>query len=124
MSEVCSLKMSSVRWSHGRWIVRFKVKGGRERTIPLPVEVKRAIDEYLRLDKDRRQTLKCNHQESSIFQPITNYRTLVFDKPLSQMMVFNIVRKWGNFSGVGKLSPHDLRRTAITITTVVDSKVV
>lgn len=114
VSEVCSLKNSSLKWSHGRWIVRFKVKGGRERSMPLPPEVKKSIDEYLRLDKDRRQTLKSNNQESSIFQPFTNYRTLVFDKPLSQMMVFNIVRKWGEFSGIGKISPHDLRRTAIT----------
>jgi integrase/recombinase XerD len=30
-------------------------------------------------------------------------------------MAWNIVRKWGDFSGVGKLSPHDLRRTAITL---------
>src|ERR1044072_1529470 len=24
------------------------------------------------------------------------------------------IRRWGEFTGVGKLSPHDLRRTAIT----------
>jgi integrase/recombinase XerD len=29
-------------------------------------------------------------------------------------MAWHIVRKWGRFTGVGKLSPHDLRRTAIT----------
>jgi Phage integrase family len=33
---------------------------------------------------------------------------------LSTRMAWNIVRKWGEFTGVGKLSPHDLRRTAIT----------
>ena len=52
--------------------------------------------------------------EAYLFQPLVNYRTLEFDKPLSTRMVWNIVARWGNWSGVGKLSPHDLRRTAIT----------
>jgi integrase/recombinase XerD len=30
VSEVCSLRASSVKWSHGRWTPRCKVKGGRE----------------------------------------------------------------------------------------------
>jgi integrase len=29
-------------------------------------------------------------------------------------MVQNIVHRWGDFSGAGKVSPPDLRRTAIT----------
>ncbi|NJM52146.1 MAG: tyrosine-type recombinase/integrase [Blastocatellia bacterium] len=114
VSEACSLKVSSIKWSHGRWILKFKVKGGRERTIPLPPEVKKAIDNYLRLDKDRRKLQHCDNNESYIFQPLTNYRTLIFDKPLSKQMAWNIVKKWGDFGGIGKISPHDLRRTAIT----------
>ena len=115
VSEVCNLKSSSIKWSHGRWTLKFKVKGGRERTIPLPPEVKKAIDEYLKLDRDRRKILKTDGgNESWIFQPISNYRTLVFDKPLSTTMVWYITQKWGKFTGIGKVSPHDLRRTAIT----------
>lgn len=116
VAEVCSLKSSSIKWSHGRWTLRFKIKGGRERTIPLPTDVKKAIDEYLRLDHDRRKILKTDGGggESWIFQPLTNYRTLVFDKPLSTTMVWHIVRRWGEFTGIGKVSPHDLRRTTIT----------
>ena len=53
VSEACGLCASAIRWSHGRWTLRVKVKGGRERTLPLPVEVKRAIDDYLRLDAGR-----------------------------------------------------------------------
>jgi len=115
VAEVCSLKSSLIKWSHGRWTLKFKVKGGRERTIPLPTEVKKAIDDYLRLDRDRRKILKTDGgNESWIFQPVTNYRTLVFDKPLSTTMVWYITQRWGEFSGIGKVSPHDLRRTAIT----------
>ena len=115
VAEVCGLKSSSIKWSHGRWTLKFKIKGGRIRTIPLPTDVKKAIDDYLRLDRDRRQIQKTDGgSESWIFQPLSNYRTLVFDKPLSTTMVWYIVRKWGEFSGIGKVSPHDLRRTAIT----------
>lgn len=114
VSEACSLRVSSVKWSHGRWTLRLKVKGGRERTLPLPQDVRKAIDEYLRLDRARRIKLGCGGEDSHIFQPLTNYRTLIFDKSLSTTMAWKIVRRWGEFTGIGKLSPHDLRRTAIT----------
>lgn len=115
VAEVCGLKSSSIRWTSGRWTLKLKVKGGRERIIPLPTEVKKSIDEYLRLDRDRRKILKTDGgNESWIFQPITNYRTLIFDKPLSTTMVWYITQKWSGFAGIGKVSPHDLRRTAIT----------
>jgi integrase/recombinase XerD len=114
VSEACGLKASSVRWSHGRWVIKFKVKGGRERTMPLPAEVKRAIDEYLKLDRPRRVKLHSDGESAYIFQPLVNYRTLEFNKAISPQMAWQIVRKWGRFTGVGKLSPHDLRRTAIT----------
>jgi site-specific recombinase XerD len=57
VSEVCSLKASDLHWSHGRWIVRFRVKGGRERTLPVPDEVRTAIKDYLKLDEARRRNL-------------------------------------------------------------------
>jgi integrase/recombinase XerD len=47
-------------------------------------------------------------------QAHTNYRTLDFDKPLSTWMVQKIVKKWSDYSRLGDLSPHDLRRTVIT----------
>ena len=113
VAEVCSLRASSIKWSHGRWTLRCKVKGGREEVWPLPKDVKQAIDEYLKLDAQRRKTLHSD-EDAYLFQPHSNYRTLVFDKALSTRMVQKIVAKWGSFTGVGDVSPHDLRRTAIT----------
>jgi site-specific recombinase XerD len=114
VSEACSLKASSVRWSHGRWTVRLKVKGGRERTLPLPQEVRAAIDEYLRLDRGRREALHSGGAEAYLFQPAVNYRTLEFSKPLSTRMAWNVVQRWADYGRLGRISPHDLRRTAIT----------
>lgn len=113
VAEVCSLRASSIRWSHGRWTLRCKVKGGREEVWPLPKDVKQAIDDYLKLDAERRKTLHSD-EDAYLFQPHSNYRTLVFDKALSTRMMQKIVAKWGRFTGVGDVSPHDLRRTAIT----------
>jgi integrase len=66
------LRSSSIRWSHGRWTLRVKVKGGRERTLPLPAEVKRAIDDYLRLDASRRRNLHSGG-ESERFLPTPSF---------------------------------------------------
>jgi site-specific recombinase XerD len=83
VSEVCSLRASSVKWSHGRWMLRCKVKGGREEVWPLPSYVKEAVDRYLRLDRKRREIVHSSGENAYLFQPHTNYRTLDFDKPLS-----------------------------------------
>ncbi|MET0648932.1 MAG: tyrosine-type recombinase/integrase [Pyrinomonadaceae bacterium] len=114
VSEVCSLRASSVKWSHGRWTLRCKVKGGREEVWPLPKDVKEAIDSYLRLDRKRREIAHSGGGHAHLFQPHTNYRTLDFDKALSTRMVQKVVKKWADYSRLGDLSPHDLRRTAIT----------
>jgi integrase/recombinase XerD len=76
--------------------------------------VKQAIDEYLRLDAKRRATLHSDGLDAFLFQPHSNYRTLQFDKGLSSRMVQNIVKRWASYGGIGDISPHDLRRTAIT----------
>ena len=114
VSEVAGLKASSMTWSHGRPIVKFKVKGGRERTLPLPADVKSAIEDYLKLDRARRKMLNTGGPEAWLFQPHTNARTLVYNKALSTRMIGKIVKKYADYAGIGELSPHDLRRTAIT----------
>jgi site-specific recombinase XerD len=93
VSEIASLRSSDLHWSHGRWTLRLKVKGGKERSLPLPEDVRAAFKEYLKLDEARRRNLHSGGGESHVFQPITNYRTLEFDKPLSTRMIWNIVSR-------------------------------
>jgi len=78
-----SLKSSQIKWSHGRWIVKVKVKGGRERTLPLPDEVRTAIKEYLKLDARRRRNLHSDGENAYLFQPLVNWRTLEFEASLN-----------------------------------------
>ena len=86
----------------------------RERTLPLPADVKKAIDEYLKLDEKRRRLVVSGGDNAHIFQPHSNHRTLVYNKGLTTTMVWKIVSRWAEYGGIGKVSPHDLRRTAIT----------
>jgi integrase len=94
VSEACNLRLSPVKWSHGRWVIKFKVKGGSIRTQPVPGEVKKAIDEYLRLDRRWCSLQPSDGSDQFIFQPHINCRTLVFDKPLSATMAWHIVGVW------------------------------
>jgi len=114
LAEVSQLRCSSIKWSHGRWTLRCKIKGGKEEVWPLPKDVKEAIDNYLRLDRTRRETLHSYGDEAYLFQPLVNYRTLKFDKPLSTRMVQKIIARWSEYTGIGHVTPHDLRRTVVT----------
>jgi integrase/recombinase XerD len=114
VTEACTVRLSNIKWSHGRWVLKLKVKRGREETWPLPKDIKQAIDDYLKLDRSRRALQHADSPDAYVFQPHTNYRTLEFSKPLSSRQAHKIVRRWGEYANVGKVSPHDLRRTAIT----------
>lgn len=116
VSEVGKIRQSSFAWRDGRWTLTIKVKGGAEEIWPVPQDVKQAIDHYLRLDEKRRDTWLENRTEDQfIFQPTQNHRTGKYNRGLTRQMIAQIVRKWADFVGLkGKVSPHDLRRTAIT----------
>jgi site-specific recombinase XerD len=113
LAEVVSLRRSSIVWDR-RWKLCCKIKGGREEEWPLPEDVHKAIEVYLRLDAARRALVHSDGPEAPLFQPISNYRTLVFDKALSRRHVERIVARWGDYTGVGHVTPHDLRRTVVT----------
>ncbi len=113
VAEVMRLRRTSITWN-GQWVVRCKVKGGREEVWPLPQDVKAAIDRYLDLDAGRRALVKSDAADAYLFQPLSNYRTLVYARALSRRHVERIVARWAEYAGLGKLTPHDLRRTVVT----------
>lgn len=115
-AEACSLRKSSFKKRTERWVLTVKVKGGRERTIPLPDEVYGAIDEYLGLDKKRRSRVRPprpgEEHDPFVFQPHTSF--FGEESALTVRSAERIVARWSSYAGIGHLSPHDLRRTAIT----------
>ena len=113
-AELCRLKKSDIGQQKGKWTLRIKVKGGRERTIPLPADLKQAIDHYLQLDGERRSLVHSDGDDAFIFQPLINNRTGLFARPLDPSMVYRIVRRWAEYGGIGRSKPHDMRHTAVT----------
>lgn len=114
VSEAAGIRVSSFHWTKGRWTLKVKVKGGRERTIPIPKDVKRAIDDYLYLDAENRKIMKTGGNEAFIFQADVSRRNFSENKPLTTRHLWHLIKKWAEFAGIGKVTPHDLRRTAIT----------
>ena len=114
VSEVCNLKVSEIKSTHGRWVLTVKLKGGREERKPLPNDVKKAIDNYLKLDRENRDVMKTNGADAYLFQAEPNKRWFGENKPLSTRHVWHLVKKYSKLAGIGDVSPHDLRRTAIT----------
>ncbi|MBA3441162.1 MAG: tyrosine-type recombinase/integrase [Pyrinomonadaceae bacterium] len=114
VSEAVGLRVSVFQRAGDGWTFKVKVKGGRERTLPLPPDVKAVIDEYLRLDRANRDSSGTGGPGAYLFQPSVNRRSFKLDKPLSTRHVWHLFAKWGLYTGVGRVTPHDLRRTAIT----------
>lgn len=114
VSEAANTRVSSFHWTKGRWTLKVKVKGGRERTIPIPVDVKKAIDDFLRLDEENRRQMKNGGADAFVFQADVARRHFGENKPLTTRHIWHLVKKWAEFAGIGKVTPHDLRRTAIT----------
>ena len=114
VSEAAGIRASSFHWTKGRWTLKVKVKGGRERTIPIPTDVKKAIDEFLLLDEGNRKTMKTGGSDAFVFQADIARRNFGENKPLTTRHLWHLIKKWAEFAGIGKVTPHDLRRTAIT----------
>lgn len=114
VSEVVGLRVSSIGWSSGRWILTVKLKGGREEVKPLPKDVKKAIDDYLKLDRENRIIMKSGGEDAFLFQAAPNQRWFGENNPLSTRHVWHLVKRYSKLCGIGDVSPHDLRRTAIT----------
>lgn len=114
VAEAARVRVSDFQWTQGRWTLTVQVKGGRERTLPLPDEVKRAVDNYLQLDAANRQTMKTDGVEAYLFQAEVTRRSFGVNQPLTTRHLWHLVKQWAKFAGLGKVTPHDLRRTAIT----------
>lgn len=138
-AEICSLRIRDIVHLNARtpdgaaipWGIRVKVKGGRERLLPLPGKCKQVIDRYLALDADDRKTLRANLADSPLIQA-TGYDRMQHPGKLSSETIRLIVKRYAEYCGFiqsktkGKkktaaaekneirISPHVFRHTAIT----------
>jgi integrase/recombinase XerC len=114
VSEICHLKVSDFKKDGRFWVIDYRSKGGKRQRQPLPKDVKQVIDDYLEADRTGRRDSKTGGNEAFIFQADVSRRYFGTCQPLTTRHIWYIVKRRGELAGLGKLSPHDLRRTAIT----------
>ena len=114
VSEISKLKVSDIKREGRHWVIDYRSKGGRRERQPLPKDVKAVIDEYLEADRINRRDSKTGGENAFIFQADITRRNYGASEPLTTRHIWHIIKNRGRLAGIGKLAPHDLRRTAIT----------
>mgnify|MGYP003288044716 FL=1 len=106
VSELCGLKMNDIYLEEG--FLRVVGKGNKQRLVPMSQTAIREIATYIEHVRDRIIKIKPGY-ESYLFLSIR------LGKPISRVMVFDIVKKLVNEAGINKsVSPHTFRHSFAT----------
>lgn len=139
VSEAVSLREDDFNYNQTSWYVKVKIKGGEIKNVPIPREVKKAVDHYHFLDRDHRGLIKTPDRTGKfVFMPVMEKITRVdatANVHLSSRHVWHLVGRYGenlfipdrlklkmenpgmsedSLKKAFRLTPHDFRRTAIT----------
>jgi integrase len=100
--ELASLKIEDIQLREGRWvIIDLRGKGGRIRTVAVPIWVKVGVDAWLaaaRIEKGR------------LLPPLSKSGKLVGDE-LGDWAIWSVVEQSSKQIGIEHFGAHDLRRT-------------
>ena len=100
--ELAGLAFGDVAQREGRWaIVDLLGKHGRVRTVPMPSWVFAALDEW---------AAAAGISSGPVLRPVSK-AGLVGEGSISSQAVFEAVIRCARLAGLGKVTPHDLRRT-------------
>ena len=100
--ELAGLEFADVAQREGRWaIVDLVGKHGRVRTVPMPSWAFAALDEW---------AAAAGITSGPVLRPVSK-GGLVGDGPITAQAVFETVIRYAHLAGLGKVTPHDLRRT-------------
>jgi site-specific recombinase XerD len=101
-SELVGLELDEVEMRQGHWaVVDLIGKGGHIRTVPIPLWVKAALDQW---------TAAAGVREGRIFRAVARTGK-VWGKGISQNVVWYVVKACCERVGLEHIAPHDLRRT-------------
>jgi site-specific recombinase XerD len=101
-SELVSLELDEVQMRQGHWaVVDLIGKGGHIRTVPIPLWVKAALDQW---------TAAAGVMEGRIFRAVARTGK-VWGNSISQNVVWYVVKTCCERAGLEHIAPHDLRRT-------------
>lgn len=123
-SEACAIRMSDLEFNDGRWLIKIRGKGDRDRTLPLPPRLlvtwagwlARIFDDAPKSSFAESPAEWLDWLKRRPEQPLLiSTRSTDFHSPLSPTHLGLIVRKYAFKAGLHqRVSPHMLRATAIT----------
>ena len=100
--ELASLKIEDIQLREGRWvIIDLRGKGGRIRTVAVPIWVKQAIDTWITAAK---------LGEGRLLRPLSKSGKILRDW-LGDWAIWSVVEKSSKQIGIEHFGAHDLRRT-------------
>jgi len=100
--ELLALRLDSIQLREEHWVIADLLgKAGHIRTVPIPVWVKAAIDEWRNAG---------GITEGALFRSI-NKTGRVWGTGMTPKVLWEIVREAASRASIDKLAPHDLRRS-------------
>lgn len=101
--ELLSLNVRNLQQREARWVIPDLLgKGKRIRMVTVPAGVKARIDLWL---------CAANISQGRIFRPVTKAGKVVGEEIRDEKAVWRLVMRYAQLTDLGKLAPHDLRRT-------------
>ena len=102
-AELVSLEVERIQQREGRWVIPDLVgKGNRLRTVTLPAAVKVRIEAW---------TQAAKISEGKVFRPVNKGDRVTGKFIADEKAIWQLVVHYARATSLGKLAPHDLRRT-------------
>ena len=102
-AELLRLDVECLQLREARWVIPdLEGKGNRVRTVTVPAGVKARIDVW---------TKAAAISEGRIFRPVSRGGVVSGEAILDEKVVWRLVVRYARETELGKLAPHDLRRT-------------
>lgn len=108
ISELCNLRVGDYFEEKGYFILDFKLKGGKRNRVPINLEAKIAIEEYLTV---------AGHAEDQSLPLFRAIGTNKFTKPaacMGRMAVYRLWKRYSELAGISGSTPHSARTTFVS----------
>ena len=102
-AELVGLEVEQIQQREGRWVIPDLLgKRMRRRTVPVPAAIKVRVDEWL---------AAAAIAQGRIFRPLNKAGRIMGQFIADEKTIWQLVLEYAQVTSLGKLSPHDLRRT-------------
>jgi integrase/recombinase XerD len=102
-AELLRLDVEDLTQREGRWVFAdMEGKGNRIRTVTVPAAAKARVDAWL---------MAAGVRDGRIFRPVNKAGLLAGEEIRDEKAIWRLVMRYAAQTELGKLAPHDLRRT-------------